>query len=126
LLAAAWIEPELLVSLPQGQAAVKIKTAEGMRQALIRIPLALTSECSATVHAMLEQDTDHPTDLPFALNPAYVAAGQRARRIRERSRERWQAGSSSAIAPTLTQLPPSAPPEPDEFPFFFPEADLEV
>jgi hypothetical protein len=60
-----------------------------MHQYRLAIPLALVPEHSHTVHAMLKLDTA-PGGFTAPLTRTYVPAGERARRIRQRNRRRYQ------------------------------------
>lgn len=83
------LDEDTLARLPTGQAGAKLQLADGMHQHRVAIPLALAPEHSHTVHAMLKLDTA-PGGFTTPLTQAYVPAGERARRIRQRNRRRYQ------------------------------------
>jgi hypothetical protein len=129
LIALTSFDADMLVGLPIGQAAAKLRLTNGMHYSRLRFPEAISREHSATVHAMLQQDTDAPTGLPFPLTLEFVSAGQRARQIRERNRRRYAPPGDSnppgAPEPPPSPLPPlPTQPPPSPLPIQF-EVDLE-
>ena len=115
LLATHRIEAEELADLPIGYAAAKLEQADGrMRQCLVRFPLAITPEHSFIVKTIFDREGALPTTWPDDLNPALIAAGLRARRIREQTRRRYLRSPAAAIAeefrPMATPVTAIAPP----------------
>jgi hypothetical protein len=107
LLATRRIDADDLADLPLGCAAAKLEQDDGrMRQCLLRFPLAITAEHSFIVKTLFDQEGALPETWPDELNPTFIEAGQRARRIRERNRSRYLRPAMSASA---TDEPAAAP-----------------
>ncbi len=100
-----------LVKLPKLQAATKLLLDDGMHQYRLSFSHAITRECSNTVRAMLTDDS--PPSFP--LHPEHIPAGERARRIRQRNRRRYQPQPEEAKqqpqAPQRRTLTPPQPPK---------------
>lgn len=87
LLATRRIEADDLADLPIGTAAAKLERADGrMRQCLLRVPLAIAPDQSFIVKTLADHRGPLPDVWPEDLNPTFIAAGLRARRVRERNR----------------------------------------
>jgi hypothetical protein len=113
LLATRRIEADDLADLPIGVAAAKLERSDGrMRQCLLRVPLAITPDHSFVVTSLVDRAGPLPEAWPEEIDPAFVAAGLRARRIRERARAIPipTASVPPAEAPAIDQAPLPAPP----------------
>jgi hypothetical protein len=107
LLATRRIDADDLADLPLGCAAAKLEQDDGrMRQCLLRFPLAITPEHSYIVKTLFDRDGPLPETWPSELDPTFVEAGQRARRIRERNRRRYL----RPVVPAPASDGPGAPP----------------
>lgn len=105
LLAAQRIDADDLSDLGIGIVAAKLEQEEGkMRQFLLRIPLAITPEHSLIVKTLFTWEGNVPETWPDELNPAYIEAGLRARRIRDRTRRRYAhpATEPAAVPPHIS------------------------
>lgn len=112
LLATHRIDADELSDLPVGCAAAKLEQDDGrMRQCLVRFPLAITPEHSFIVKTLFDREEPLPATWPEDLNPTFLAAGVRARRIRERTRARY-AHRSAAVSGAARVGPGSTPIDP--------------
>jgi hypothetical protein len=112
LLATKRLDPDDLANLPKGCAAAKLERPDGsMQQYLLRFPLAITEDHSLIVKTLFDREGPPPQTWPSDLDQASVAAGLRARRIRERNRRLY--------------APPPPPPPPDPAPVSHHDHDSE-
>jgi hypothetical protein len=118
LLAGKRLEAGDLARLPTGVAAAKLEWADGgMRQFLLRVPLAITPDHSQVVKTVFDHEGPLPERWPPEIDPRHLDVALRARRIRERIR-----GSHAPIpAPPRPAVPAASepPPSSSEPPFPF-------
>jgi hypothetical protein len=101
LLATQRIDADELSDLPVGCAAAKLEQDDGtMRQSLVRFPLAISPEHSFIVKTLFDREGPLPETWPEELNPTFIEAGRRARRIRERTRRRYARSAPTPAAET--------------------------
>jgi hypothetical protein len=109
LLATKQIDAAELAQLPTGTAAAKLEEPDGsIRQYLLRIPPAVHCDHSLIVKTIFDYESPLPEVWPAGLPPHYVAAGLRARRIRERTRRRYAPAEVAPPAAAIASTP--APP----------------
>ena len=112
LLLSKRIDAGILSDLPIGYAAAKLEQRNGaMRQAVLHFPLAVTADRSTIVKMLFDHDGRLPDSWPQSLNPAYIEAGLRARRIRQHNRARYQrlAPQREIPRPESRSAPPTPP-----------------
>lgn len=113
LLATRRIDAEDLSDLPIGVAAAKLEGPDGrMRQGLLRVPLAIGSDHSFIVKTLVDREGPFPEVWPEELDPAFIDAGLRARRIRARNRAAPvpAAAGPTVEVPAAGDVPLASPP----------------